>query len=125
MRQQRDALKDHPDMMRAQLAQFYGIQIRDIPAFDHDLAEARFDQTVEQAYQGRFAAARQAHDTEYLAASDLEAGVGNAHHTVKFLQDLLLRQSALRYGLDSRWGAITEDFPDRPAVNQHFFGFIH
>ena len=56
----------------------------------NSLAGARLDQTIEQADQGRLSGARQAHDDEDLAFTDLEAGIDDAERLPGALEDGVL-----------------------------------
>ena len=94
----------------------------DVLAFDDDLAEARLDQTVEEADQRRLAAARQAHDAEDLARGGPEAGIGDADDAVELLQHLVLDSPRSAMAWIAAADVLAEDLPDRPAVDQHFVG---
>ena len=90
VRQQPEVLEDHRDFATAQLAQRGVIHRGDFAAADPNLARGRLNQSVDAAHQRRFAAAREAHDDEDLAAPDIEAHVGQRNHSARRLLNLLL-----------------------------------
>ena len=90
MRQQRERLEHHADVLAAEVAQLLVVVLRDVLAVDHDAAGRRLDQAVEHAHQGRFARARQAHDDEDFARLDGETGVEHADRLPGLGHDVLL-----------------------------------
>jgi hypothetical protein len=118
VREQRDVLEDHADMPSSDFPQLRGIHSADVASADEDLAEARLDQTVEEADERGLAATRQSHDAEDLALGQGEADVGDADDAAELLQDLGFAEPALVDGAD-RYGRLrTEHLPDRPTVDQ-------
>jgi len=90
VRQQRERLEHHADVLAAQGAQFGVRQGIDVVAVDHDPAGGRLHQAIEHAHQGRLARAGQAHDDEDLAGFDGEAGVEYTDRATGLGQDVLL-----------------------------------
>jgi hypothetical protein len=78
LRQQREGLEHHADVLAAQGAQLRVGQCVDVVAVDQDAAGRRLDQAVQHAHQGRLARTGQAHDDEDLASFNGKRGVEHA-----------------------------------------------
>jgi hypothetical protein len=75
VREQREVLEDHADLLVAHGAQLRVVERPQVPAVDLDGTRAGLDEPVEQPDQRGLARARQAHDDEQLSALDGEADV--------------------------------------------------
>ncbi|GAB4000120.1 hypothetical protein GCM10029992_31040 [Glycomyces albus] len=110
VRQEREVLEDHADLVAAQLAQGLGGQPAEVDAVDPDVPGGRLDQVVEHADEGRLAGTGQAHDHEDLPGGDLEVVVDD--RSGDLLGQVLPWDSRLqvRNGL---FGASSEDLVQR------------
>ena len=108
VRQQREGLEHHADVLAAKGAQLLFAVLADVLAIHQDAAGGRLDQAVEHAHQRGLARTGQAHDDEDFAGLDGETGVEHADGGTGLFHDLLLGL-ALAHQLQSRGGIIAED----------------
>ena len=78
VRHQGKGLEYHAHVPAPQGDQLFVVHLRDVLAIDVNMPGGRLDQPVEKPHHGRFAGAREAHDDEYLAGENFEAGIVDA-----------------------------------------------
>ena len=111
VRQQREGLEHHADVLAAKGAQPRLAVVVDVLAVDQDAPGGGLDQAVDQPHQGGLARARQAHDDEDLAGLDGEAGVEHADRLAGLRHDVLLGKALARQG-EGLLRLVAEDFED-------------
>lgn len=94
-RHQGEGLEDHAHVAPAQVDQLRLRQLGHVLAIDVDVTGAGFDQAVDQADQGGFAGAGQAHEDEDLALFDTERHIADADHGAFLGQNPLLAPAFL------------------------------
>lgn len=77
MRHEREVLKHHAHAMTPELDQLLRRHGEEIATIEQDFARRRFDEARQTAHQRRLARARQAHDDDDLAGTDIDADVGD------------------------------------------------
>jgi len=90
----------------------------DIVAAHQNLTVGGVHQAVEQADEGGFAGAGQAHQDKYFAFIDVEIGVLHADHHAGLLEYFVLAEPALEH-LHGQIGAMTEYFVE--ILDDDFF----
>ena len=93
-----EVLEDHAELAQSELAERRLIQGGDVLAVDEDAPLGGFDEPVEAAHQGGFAAAGESHDHDDLAFVDLEGGLGHAHAAAGGGEDFLLAVPLVQHG---------------------------
>ena len=119
MRQQGEVLEDHPELAPAQFAQGLGRQAGDVLPVDVNPAGIGLVQAVDQAQQGRFAAAGQPHDDEDLPAHDFQGDIEHADRCRVLALHFGLAQTAAQ-GLHGAIGLATKHFADVFPANPGF-----
>jgi hypothetical protein len=75
VREEREVLEDHADLLRADLAQFAGAERGQVLAVEAHLSGGRLQKSVEHPQQRGLAGSGQAHDDEDLARLHREGGI--------------------------------------------------
>ena len=83
VREEREVLEDHADVVVADLAQPGVADLGDVLAVDEQLPGGGLVEAVDHPQDGRLARAREAHDDEHLAAADREAHVAGPEEAAR------------------------------------------
>ncbi len=116
--EQGEILEHHAELAAPQLQHGFGIQSGDVLAVDLHATGGGFDEPVDAADQGGFAAAAQAHDHDDLALFHLEGDIGNPQGQAGALEDLLAIEALLQE-FERRLCGLAEDL--RQIFNTDFW----
>src|SRR3990167_763699 len=100
---QGEGLEDHAHIAAAQVDEFRLGHLGDVLPVDKHVTAARLYQAVDQANQGRFARAGQAHQDKYLAFLDAERHVADADYRAFLGKDLVLAPALFEQGDGFLW----------------------
>jgi hypothetical protein len=90
VRKQREALEHHAGAIAPEAPQRFCIELKDVLAFEQDLARGRLDQPVEVPNQRRFAGPGKTHHDEARAGLDGERDVPHADGVARLRKQRLL-----------------------------------